>query len=80
MHGPTDRANAGFERQPDDELFQGAILPAESLNCAVTFILGVPSISSLRSAVKVRGLRDIACSKRARMCASPSGLQINSNP
>ena len=41
--------------------------PAYAADNQVTFIFGVPSISSLRNPVKVSELLDIACSRRARM-------------
>jgi len=44
VNRPGDRADARFQRQPHDELFQGFILPTETVMRAVTFILLVPSI------------------------------------
>lgn len=78
VDSPANGCHAGFERQSDHELFHGLVLAAKPVDLRRNFILGVPSISSLRSPVKIRELRDIACNSKARMCASSSGRQIES--
>jgi hypothetical protein len=66
--------------QPDHELFHGLVLAAKPLDLRRNFHLGCAFNVLATQPVNIRELRDIVCSSEARMCASSSDRQINSNP
>src|ERR1022692_3689434 len=75
--GPTDGTDPAFKRQTNDQLLQGLVLTPNPLICAATFILAVPSRSSLFSAVSVSAVCAIAWRSNARIwapCSKASAL------